>query len=70
MAAAQQTRYAKVKFPADEPAKSVAKKTAPANPVSKKQTFSPETKAKLAAAIKARWTNRKKGAPAPNASAS
>ena len=69
MAAAQQARYAKLKTP-EAPAKTVAKKSAPANAAPKKRTLSPETKAKLAAAMKARWAARKKGAPSLNAAKS
>lgn len=65
MAVAQQARRAKTKEkPA--PAKSAPGKAAP----EKKGGLTEEGRAKLAAAMKARWTARKKGAPAPNASAS
>ncbi len=61
MRAAQRARYAKLKgSPAKAPVQMVAKK---------KGGITAAGRAKLAAAMKARWAARKKGAPASNASA-
>ena len=63
MAAAQQARYAKLKT-LEAPTKTAAKKSAPATAAPKKKVMSPEAKAKIAAAMKARWEAKKKGAGA------
>ena len=42
---------------------------AAAKPAKKRRGITPEGRAKLAAAMKARWDARKKGAPAPTAKA-
>lgn len=74
MKAAQQARWAKknvtildVLAPLDTPTKSTKGKAAKAT--KKKGGLTPEGRAKLAAAMKARWAARKKGAPALNAPA-
>ena len=68
IAAAAKARWAKLRGKA-APAKAPAKAAAKVVP-KKKGGLTPEGRAKLAAAMKARWAARKKGAPAPNASAS
>jgi hypothetical protein len=65
MAAAQQARWAGKKGPSAGAATAVALKTAGAG---KKRNVSPEVRARLAAAMKARWAAaKKKGLPGPNA---
>ena len=64
IAAAARARWARVRGKS-APAKTTAKATP-----KKKGGLTPEGRARLAAAMKARWAARKKGAPAPNASAS
>ena len=59
MAAAQQARYAKLK---EAPSKAVA----PVNAAFKKKVMSPEAKAKIAAAMKARWAAKRQGAAKGN----
>ncbi len=72
--AAQKKRWAKVKAGDKAPAAAKAKVAAPekpkaaAAPAKKKRKMSPEVRAKLAAAMKARWEAAKKsGGPAPTA---
>ena len=47
------------------PVKSGAKKSASATAAPKKKVMSPEAKAKIAAAMKARWEAKKKNASVP-----
>lgn len=69
IAAAQKARWAKINSTSS--AKASSKKLAPAKPSpTKKGGITAAGRAKLAAAMKARWAAKKKGAPAPNASAS
>jgi hypothetical protein len=77
MSAAQQARRAKAEgqstqpaaAPAAAPKKGGPTKAATSSEAPKKRGLTPEGRAKLAAAMKARWAARKKGAPAPNVSA-
>ncbi len=61
--AAAKARWAKTKA-ATAPAKKLAVK-----PAKKKAGLTDEGRAKLSASMKARWAAKKKGGPAPNASA-
>src|SRR5215210_4373947 len=79
MRAAQQARWAKIRGENGEsPAKAngtakpdgAAKTTgAQSKPGGTGRNLTPEGRARIAAAMKARWAARKKGAPAPNAKA-
>ena len=67
MRASQQARWAQIKGTSgDSKGSAVAPSTSAPAKKKKKGTLTPEGRAKLSAAMKARWAARKQGDPAPN----